>query len=65
MGGKQLRNVPKATNPVCKALHDRLVANEKNKKSSIIALCNKPLQQVLAEKYSGILYLDNYFQNIA
>lgn len=72
IGGKQLRHIlymaalnAKKTNPACKALYDRLVNKGKNKKLSIIAVCNKLLKQVFAVVKSGVLYSDNYYKNIA
>lgn len=72
IGGKQLRHTlymcalnAKSTNAACKVLFDRLVANGKNKKLAIIAVCNKLLKQVFGVVKSGVLYQDNYKKNIA
>ncbi len=72
IGGKQLRHTlymcalnAKATNAACKQLYDRLVANGKNKKLALIAVCNKLLKQVFGVVKSGVLYQDNYQKNIA
>lgn len=72
IGGKQLRNTlymcalnAKATNAGCKQLYDRLVANGKNKKLALIAVCNKLLKQVFGVVKSGVLYQDNYPKNMA
>lgn len=72
IGGKQLRNTlymcalnAKATNAGCKQLYDRLVANGKNKKLALIAVCNKLLKQVFGVVKSGVLYQDNYQKNMA
>ncbi|WP_354508785.1 hypothetical protein [Moheibacter stercoris] len=52
-GGKQVRHIlymcalnAKSTNRACRELFDRLVAAGKNKKSAVIAVCNKLLKQV-------------------
>ena len=55
----------KKTNPACKQLFDRLVANGKNKKLAIIAVCNKLLKQVFGVVKSGKIFDKNYLQNIA
>jgi len=54
----------KKTNPACKALFDRLVANGKNKKLAIIAVCNKLLKQVFAIVKSGVPYSKNHMLKI-
>lgn len=71
MGGGRLRHVlymgslnAKETNPACKMLFDRLVANGKNKKLAVIAVCNKLLKQVFGVVSSGILFDKNYLQKI-
>lgn len=70
-GGKTLRHTlymcalnAKKTNPACKALFDRLVANGKNKKLAIIAVCNKLLKQVFAIVKSGVPYSKNHMLKI-
>ena len=67
MGGSHLRHTlymcalnAKKNNPACKALFDRLVANGKNKKLAIIAVCNKLLKQVFGVVKSGVLFDKNY-----
>ena len=55
----------KENNAACKALFDRLVANGKNKKSAVIAVCNKLLKQVFGCIKNQSLYQDNYLKNIA
>jgi len=55
----------KSTNPSCTALFDRLVANGKNKKLAIIAVCNKLLKQVFEVVKSGALFERNYLQKVA
>lgn len=71
-GGKQLRHIlymgalnAKENNAACKALFDRLVANGKNKKAAVIAVCNKLLKQVFGCVKNKMLYQDNYLKNIA
>ncbi|KXK42333.1 MAG: transposase IS116/IS110/IS902 family protein [Bacteroidetes bacterium OLB11] len=71
-GGKQLRHIlymgahnAKENNAACKALFDRLVANGKNKKAAVIAVCNKLLKQVFGCVKNKTLYQDNYLKNIA
>lgn len=71
-GGRQLRNIlymcalnAKKTNAQCRALFDRLVANGKNKKSAIIAVCNKLLKRVFGVVKNRTMYQDNYLQNSA
>lgn len=68
-GGKQLRNIlymcalnAKKTNVHCRALYDRLVAKGKNKKSALIAVCNKLLKIVFGVVKNGEMYQDNYIQ---
>jgi transposase len=68
MGNNHLRHTlymcalnAKKTNPACKQLFDRLIANGKNKKLAIIAVCNKLLKQVFAVVKSGVLFDKNYF----
>ena len=70
-GGKQLRHIlymgalnAMKTNVACKALYERLVANGKNKKVAIIAVCNKLLKQVFGCVKNGTLYQDNYIKNL-
>jgi hypothetical protein len=67
MGGGQLRNAlymwalnANKTNPACKTLYGRLVANGKNKKLAIIAVCNKLLKQVFGVVKSGVIFDKNY-----
>jgi transposase len=55
----------KNTNPACKQLFDRLVANGKNKKLAIIAVCNKLLKQVFGVVKSGVLFDKNYLTKTA
>lgn len=70
-GGKQLRHIlymgalnAKETNQACKALFDRLVANGKNKKAAVIAVCNKLLKQVFGCVKNKTLFDDNYNKNL-
>lgn len=70
-GGKQLRHIlymgalnAKETNQACKALFDRLVANGKNKKAAVIAVCNKLLKQVFGCVKNKTLFDDNYDKNL-
>lgn len=72
IGGGQLRHTlymcalnAKSTNKACKELYDRLVANGKNKKLALIAVCNKLLKQVFAVAKSGTLYQDDFQKIIA
>ena len=46
----------KRSNAACQALFERLVAKGKNKKSALIAVCNKLLKQAFAIIKSGIPY---------
>ena len=71
-GGGKLRHTlymcalnAKKTNLACKQLFDRLVANGKNKKLAIIAVCNKLLKQVFGVIKSGKPYDKNYALNYA
>ncbi len=71
-GGKQIRHIlymcalnAKTTNRACKELFDRLVAKGKNKKSAVIAVCNKLLKQVFGCVKNATLYQDDYAKNIA
>mgnify|MGYP003611360707 CR=1 FL=1 len=71
-GGKQLRNIlymcalnAMKTNAHCKALYDRLVANGKNKKVALIAVCNKLLKIVFGVVKNRTLYQDIYLQKTA
>lgn len=71
-GGKQIRHIlymcalnAKTTNRACRELFDRLVANGKNKKSAIIAVCNKLLKQVFGCIKNGSLFQDDYAKNSA
>lgn len=43
-------------NGACRALYDRLVANGKNGKLALIAVCNKLLKQAFAIITSGVPY---------
>lgn len=54
----------KETNQACKALFDRLVANGKNKKAAVIAVCNKLLKQVFGCVKNKTLFDDNYDKNL-
>ncbi len=45
----------KTTNRACRELYDRLVAKGKNKKSAVIAVCNKRLKQVFGCVKNGII----------
>jgi transposase len=72
LGGGQLRHTlymcalnAKKTNRACKQLFDRLVANGKNKKLAVIAVCNKLLKQVFAVVNSGVLFDKNYLSKTA
>lgn len=71
-GNHQLRHTlymcalnAKETNPACKLLFDRLVANGKNKKLAVIAVCNKLLKQVFGVVKSGVLFDKNYLAKTA
>ena len=71
-GGKQIRHIlymcalnAKQTNRACRELFDRLVAGVKNKKSAVIAVCNKLLKQVFGCVKNGTMYQDDYAKNIA
>lgn len=71
-GGKQVRHIlymcalnAKSTNRACRELFDRLVAAGKNKKSAVIAVCNKLLKQVYGCVKNGTLYQDDYVKKIA
>lgn len=71
-GGKQLRHIlfmcalnAKATNSHCKALYDRLVEKGKNKKSAIIAVCNKLLKIVFGVIKNQTPYQELTVKNIA
>ena len=55
----------KETNPACKQLFDRMVANGKNKKLAVIAVCNKLLKQVMGVVKSGVLFDKNYLAKTA
>ena len=66
-GGKQIRHIlymcalnAKSTNRSCRELFDRLVSAGKNKKSAVIAVCNKLLKQVYGCFKNKTLYQDNY-----
>jgi transposase len=66
-GGKNLRDVlymcsmnAMKTNTACKALYERLRANGKTGKQSLIAVCNKLLKQVYAVVKNNSLYQPNY-----
>lgn len=70
-GGKQLRHIlymgalnAKTNNKACRELFDRLVANGKNKKAAVIAVCNKLLKQVFGCVKNGTLYQDDYAKNL-
>lgn len=71
-GGGQLRHIlymcalnAKKTNAQCSALFDRLVEKGKNKKSAIIAVCNKLLKIVFGVVKNRIFYQENYIQKNA
>jgi transposase len=71
-GGSKLRHTlymcalnAKKTNPACKQLFDRLVAQGKNKKLAIIAVCNKLLKQVFGVIKSGKPYSKNHMLNLS
>lgn len=71
-GGKQLRHIlfmcalnAKETNSHCKALYDRLVERGKNKKSAIIAVCNKLLKIVFGVIKNQMPYQEMTVKNIA
>jgi transposase len=66
-GGKNLRDVlymcamnAIKTNTACKALYERLRANNKTGKQALIAVCNKLLKQVFAVVKNNSLYQPNY-----
>jgi len=66
-GGKNLRDVlymcsmnAMKTNTTCKALYDRLRANEKTGKQALVAVMNKLLKQVFAVVKNNCLYQPNY-----
>lgn len=54
-----------ATNRACKELYERLVANGKNKKVAVIAVCNKLLKQVFGCVKNKTLFLDDYVKKFA
>ena len=69
-GGKTLRNIlymcslsAIKTNHACKQLYERLVANGKNKKLALIAVCNKLLKQVFAVVNNQTMFNNNYLKN--
>ena len=69
-GGKTLRNIlymcsisAIKTNHACKQLYERLVANGKNKKLALIAVCNKLLKQVFAVVNNQTVFNNNYLKN--
>ena len=71
-GGKQIRHIlymcalnAKQTNRACRELFDRLVAGGKNKKSAVIAVCNKLLKQVFGCVKNGKMYQGDYANKIA
>ena len=55
----------KKSNTACKACYDLLLENPKNKKSTIIAVCNKLLAPIFAVVKFGVLYQDGYFKKLA
>jgi len=70
-GGKQLRHIlymcalnAKKTNAQCRALFDRLVEKGKNKKSAVIAVCNKLLKIVFGVVKNRTFYQDNLLEKI-
>lgn len=72
IGGRKIRHIlymcalnAKKTNAGCKQLFNRLVANGKNKKLAIIAVCNKLLKQVFGVVKSKVLYQDDFCENNA
>ena len=69
-GGKTLRNIlymcslsAIKTNYACKQLYERLVANGKNKRLALIAVCNKLLKQVFAVVNNQTMFNNNYLKN--
>ncbi len=71
-GGKTLRNILYMcslsvikSNHACKQLYERLVANGKNKKLALIAVCNKLLKQVFAVVHNQTMFNNDYSKNIA
>jgi len=54
----------KKSNAACKALYDRLVANGKNGKLALIAVCNKLLKQACAIVKSGMPYQPDYVRKM-
>ena len=55
----------KKTNTACAALFDRLVAQGKNKKLALIAVCNKLLKQAFAIVKSGVPYQAEFTSKLA
>lgn len=53
------------SNPACKVLYDRLVANGKPKKVALIAVANKLVKQAFAILRSGVPYDPNYTTKLA
>jgi len=52
-------------NKNCKALYERIVAKEKNKKLVLIAVYNKLLKQAFAVAKSGLSYDENHRSTLA
>lgn len=72
MGGASIRGklfmcsfAAKKSNAACQALYDRLVANGKNGKLALIAVCNKLLKQACAIIKSGIPYQADFTSKLA
>lgn len=71
-GGHELRHIlymcalnAKSNNPACKLLFDRLVVQGKNKKSALIAVCNKLLKQIFGVVKNKQKFDKDYLQKIA
>jgi transposase len=54
----------KRSNAVCQALFDLLVAKGKNKKSAVIAVCNKLIKWAFAIVKSGVSYQANFTSSL-
>jgi len=72
MGGALIRSklfmcsfAAKKRNVACKALYDRLMANGKNGKVALIAVCNKLLKQAFAIIKSGVPYQADFISKLA
>jgi transposase len=66
-GGARLRHIlymcalnAKKNNLACKQLYERLVANGKNKKVALIAVCNKLLKQAFTMVQNQTIFINGY-----